>query len=111
MKKNIVVSAKRRGCPAPRPGSRDRARAGIAPVIEHPRAAFPDGQVGIGRRAYGGIATWAPTPGGGLVREPASRFALLDVTSAIGDASPPLTRQWADTRRGLRALIDAGQLA
>lgn len=85
--------------------------AAIAPVIEHLIAAFPDGCVRIGRRAYDGTATWAPTPDGALVRGPASRFALLEVTSAIGDDSPPLARQWAETRRGLRALIDAGRLA
>jgi hypothetical protein len=85
--------------------------AAIAHVIEHLLAAFPDGCVRIGRRAYDGIATWAHAPGGDWVREPASRFALLDVTSAIGGDSSPLTRQWAETRRGLRALIDAGRLA
>jgi hypothetical protein len=84
--------------------------AAIAPVIEHLLAAFPDGEVRIGRRAYDGVATLARTAGGDWVREPASRFALLDATSAVGDHSPPLSRAWAETRRGLCELIDAGRL-
>jgi hypothetical protein len=88
-------------------GKRVPLRA-FAGVVEHLVAAFPDGLVRIGRRAYEGIGTLQKGDAGwGRVPE-ASRFPLLEQVSAVGDVSPPLTRQWAETRRTLLELVERG---
>lgn len=86
-------------------------RAAIEPVIEHLLGSFPDGVVRLGRLAVEGVTTKALDPTGTWIRRPASRFALLDATSAVGSASPALTRQWAEVRRRLLRLHDAQRIA
>jgi hypothetical protein len=80
--------------------------AAIEAVVEHLLSSFPDGVVRLGRSAQEGIRTVA-FAGGEKTWPAASRFALLEATSAIGSASPALTRQWTETRRRLLALHDA----
>jgi len=84
------------------------ARA-ITPVIEELVARHPDGIVRLGRAAVEGKATVAQEDGTWL-RRPAFVGSLLTQLSRPGAASPALTRRWAETRRELLALIDAGQL-
>jgi hypothetical protein len=84
------------------------ARA-LAPVIEELVARTPDGIVRLGRAAFEGKATFAQEDGV-WSRRPAFEGSLLMRVSRPGAASPALTRRWADTRRELLALIDAGQL-
>ena len=81
----------------------------IAPVIEELVARFPDGIVRLGRAAFEGKATFAEEDGT-WSRRPAFEGSLLTRVSRPGAASPALTRRWAETRRELLALIDAGQL-
>lgn len=83
--------------------------AAIEPVVEHLLSSFPDGVVRVGRSAQHGIRTLAYA-GGEKTSIAASRFALLEATSAIGSASPALTRQWHETRRRLLALHDARRI-
>jgi hypothetical protein len=60
-----------------------------------------DGVVRVQRRAFAGVGTWRQT-GGAWERVPhASSFPLLDATSAIGQPSAALTRQWAAIRDAL----------
>jgi hypothetical protein len=40
----------------------------------------------------------------------ASRFPLLEATSAIGLASPAVTRQWSAARHAIVRLLDRGQI-
>jgi hypothetical protein len=83
----------------------------IEPVIEHLLGSFPDGVVRLGRSVQHGHRTVVFGPTGEKAWPPASRFALLDATSAIGSASPALTRQWSKVRRRLLALHDARCIA
>jgi hypothetical protein len=69
---------------------------------------FPDGVVRIGRRSFDGKTTVVPTAG--APRQPASTFGLLEAVSAVGAASPALTRQWTAVRGALVRLLDAGRL-
>lgn len=85
--------------------------AAIEPVVDHLLSSFPDGVVRLGRSAQGGVRTLAFAASGEKTWPPASRFALLEATSAIGSASPALTRQWHETRRRLLALHDARRIA
>ncbi|HET7501610.1 MAG TPA: hypothetical protein VFK02_11420 [Kofleriaceae bacterium] len=86
-------------------------RAAVAPAAEHLAAAFPDGVVRIGRRAFDGKATRAPAPDGTWsVRRPASTFPLLEATSVIGAACPYSTREWTAARQGLARLLEAGRI-
>jgi len=86
-------------------------RAAIAPVVEHLARTFPDGVVRIGREGFAGTGTLALRDGQ-WVREPvAVRFPLLDGTSAIGSASPALTRQWTATRAALLELLERDLVA
>jgi hypothetical protein len=84
--------------------------AAIEPVVEHLLGSFPDGVVRLGRLAVEGIGTKAIDATGARVRRPASRFALLDATSAVGSASPALTRQWAEVRQRLLGLHEAQRI-
>jgi hypothetical protein len=84
--------------------------AAVAPVVEHLLQAFPDGVVRLGRRSFEGANTRARDAAGARIWPPASSFPLLEAVSRIGDASPPLTRQWAETRSRLLRLIEAEQL-
>jgi hypothetical protein len=79
----------------------------IEPVLEHLLASFPDGVVRVGRFAQAGLTTRALDATGKPTRQPASHFALLDATSAVGSVSPALTRQWNEVRRRLLALHGA----
>jgi hypothetical protein len=82
--------------------------AAIEPVVEHLLGSFPDGVVRLGRLAVEGISTKALHDATGTwTRQPASRFALFDATSAVGSPSPALTRQWAEVRGRLLRLHDA----
>lgn len=83
----------------------------ITGVIDHLLASFPEGIVHRQRLAFAAAGTWTRAPSGEWQRlERASRFALLDATSAIGEPCPRLTRQWTETRRGLLRLLDAGRI-
>ncbi|MGE3768360.1 MAG: hypothetical protein AB7L94_39285, partial [Kofleriaceae bacterium] len=77
----------------------------ITPVLEHLLAIAGDGVVRIGRVAWDGHPTWTPDDNW-TERVPAtpSRISL-----AIGEASPTLTQHWAEVRRDVIALIDAGR--
>jgi hypothetical protein len=79
----------------------------IEPVVEHLLGSFADGVVRLGRLAQEGVSTRALDATGTWTRQAASRFALFDATSAVGSASPTLTRQWADVRRRLLRLHEA----
>jgi hypothetical protein len=83
----------------------------IAPAVEHLLSSFPDGVVRLGRSAQDGIRSLVFASGGEKTWPAASRFALLDAMSAVGNASPALTRQWHETRRRLLALHDARRIA
>jgi hypothetical protein len=84
--------------------------AAIEPVVDHLLSSFPDGVVRLGRSAQDGVRTLAFAASGEKIWPPASRFALLEATSAIGSASPALTRQWHESRRRLLALHDARRI-
>jgi len=64
---------------------------------------FPDGQIRIGRRAFDGALTLMQLPNGvwDATRRPATTFPLLDAVSAIGNASPYLSAQWAKVKVAL----------
>jgi hypothetical protein len=81
-------------------------RAAIEPVIAHLTAAFPDGVARVQRRVFEGIGT--RTPAG--ARAAATRFPLLEATSIVGEPSRALTRQWAETRRSMLQLLEAGRI-
>lgn len=85
--------------------------AAIEPVLEHLLGSFPDGVVRLGRLAVEGVSTKALDAAGAWTRQPATRFALLDATSAVGSVSPALSRQWAEVRHRLLRLHDAGRIA
>ena len=84
--------------------------AAVAPVIAHLTTTFPDGIVRVGRDAVAGRTTWRLAADGTWGRGSASRSALLDATSVVGEPSASATREWAATRAGLVRLIDAGRL-
>ena len=84
--------------------------ASVEAVATHLCEAFPDGLVRPQRLSYEGTGTRAPDASGTWTRQPASRFALLDATSAVGEPSPWLTREWTQTRQGLLRLLQAGRL-
>jgi len=84
----------------------------IEPVVEHLLATSPDGVIRPGRRAYEPMTTRVhDATTDTWVREPASRFPLLEATSVVGAASPALTRQWRDTRASLLGLFEAKLIA
>ena len=85
-------------------------RSAVEVVVAHLAGAFPAGIVRLQRRSYEGVDTYALDPTGTRTRQPASPFSLLDATSAVGEPSPWVTRQWAETRAGLRRLIEAERL-
>ena len=83
----------------------------VSDVLDHLLATCPDGVVRRARLSYAGVGTWALSPSGAWVRrEAASRFPLLDATSALGEPCPWLTRQWTAARRGVLRLIERGRL-
>ncbi|MBF5041566.1 hypothetical protein FGE12_04145 [Aggregicoccus sp. 17bor-14] len=98
----LVRWAELRGAPLP--------LEAVEAVALHLCEAFPDGVVRPQRQAYEGTGTLAPDAAGTWTRQPASRFPLLEATSAIGEPSPWLTRHWTETRQGLLRLLDAGRL-
>lgn len=80
-------------------------------VVKQLVAAFPDGVVRTGRDAAAGRPTlWFDgarlLPG----RREATRFALLDEASRVGEPSCALSGEWAATRAALLRLIDAGRV-
>jgi hypothetical protein len=80
----------------------------ISGVLDHLLATFPDGTIRRQRLSYDGVGTWMRAPSGEWVRhEPASCFPLLEVTSAIGQPCPYVTRQWSAARHGLLRLIES----
>jgi hypothetical protein len=84
--------------------------AAVEPVIEHLLRAFPDGVVRLGRRSFEGANTRARDAAGARIWPSASSFPLLEAVSRIGEASPALTRQWAETRSRLIQLLDTQRL-
>lgn len=82
----------------------------VAPVVQHLVTRFPNGVVRLGREAVEGVRTRARSEDGTWTRKPASRFPLLNATSAVGQASAYATRQWIDARQGLVRLIESGRL-
>jgi hypothetical protein len=85
--------------------------AAVADVTLGLIARFPDGVVHVERRVDEGRTTVLPTADRApSPRGPATRFPLLDATAVIGAPSEALTRQWAEARRGLIGLLDAGRL-
>lgn len=92
-------------------GGRTLPLDAVSGAAAHLAAAFPDGVVRLGRRAYDGVPTMALEGGTWVRGRPASTFPLLEATSAIGRPCPTLTRQWSAARRGLLRLADAGRIA
>jgi hypothetical protein len=83
----------------------------VEPVVAHLLAAYPDGIVRLGRRAFEATNTCAPDGNGVWVRGlVASRFSLLEATSEVGAPSPSLTRQWAELRCSLLGLFEAKRI-
>jgi hypothetical protein len=83
----------------------------VAPVVEHLVAAFPDGVIRLQREGFASCPTSRTWTADGVPgREPTTRFPLLDQASAIGRACATSTRQWAEARRALLGLIDAGRI-
>lgn len=63
---------------------------------------FSDGPVRCERFSYEGTGTKLQAPSGEwLRRQPATFFPLLQKTSAIGEVSPFLSRQWSEARARL----------
>ena len=83
-------------------------RSAVAGAVNHLMARFPDGVAQVERRAHAGRQTIVLGQRGR--REPASTFALLEAACVPGRPSAALTRQWAEARRGLLRLADAGCL-
>jgi len=84
-------------------------RAAIERVAVQLCAAYPDGVVRLERQAFARAGTWMQDAAGTWTRRPAAtRFPLLEATSRPGDASSAVTRQWAETRRGLLRLHEQG---
>jgi hypothetical protein len=84
----------------------------ISGALEHLSRTCQDGTVRVGRRAYEGVGTRAQSPSGEWVRRPAATtFPLLDRVSAVGEASPDLTRQWSEARSLVRRLTESGLIA
>jgi hypothetical protein len=77
----------------------------ITPVLEHLLATAVDGIARVGRVAWHGPKTWSPVDNW-TERQPA---APAPITFDIGEACPALTRQWAEVRRDVIALIDSGR--
>ncbi len=77
----------------------------IREVVTLLEGRFADGQVRCERLAYEGAGTILRSPAGEWVRgQPATFFPLLAKTSAIGEVSPFLSRQWAEARARLKSL-------
>jgi hypothetical protein len=75
----------------------------VQEVVAYLEGRFPDGKVRIERLAYEGKTTILPSPSGEwLKRQPATVFPLLARTSRIGEASPFLSKQWAEAKDRLR---------
>jgi hypothetical protein len=88
--------------------SQELPERAVAGVIDDLVARFPDGIVRVARQAHAAMTTIVLEQRGSRV--PASSFPLLDAAGVPGDASPALTRQWSEVRRGLLRLADAGRL-
>ena len=84
--------------------------AAVSPVVQHLVARCPDGVVRREREAVEGVTTHARASDGRAVRQPASRFPLLDATSVVGQACPYATGAWTTSRQALLGLIDRGLL-
>jgi len=85
-------------------------RAAVAGVVDHLARAFPDGVVRVQRQGFEICPTTWREADGAWARGPTSRFALLDAVSEVGRPSAALTRQWAEARRGLLGLVEAGRI-
>ena len=85
-------------------------RAAVAGVVDHLAREFPDGVVRVQRQGFEIHPTTWREADGAWSRGPTSRFALLDAVSEVGRPSAALTRQWAEARRGLLELIEAGRI-
>jgi hypothetical protein len=83
----------------------------VGGVVAHLAATFPDGVIRLQRKSYAGIPTLAQVDGDWKRKQPASTFPLLDAASELGRACAVLTGQWAEARRGLHGLLDAGRVA
>lgn len=95
----LSLWAERRGVSVP--------REAIGPVVEAVDRAFPDGVVRIGRRCWEGVGTIMQAGDGSwdYRRRDAPGFPLLEAVSAVGAASPYLTREWAGTRRRMLGVL------
>jgi hypothetical protein len=79
----------------------------ISDVVAGIGERFADGAIRNERLSYAGVGTILRSATGEWIRPrpaaPASLFPLLTVVSAVGAASPFLSRQWSDTQARLRA--------
>jgi hypothetical protein len=78
----------------------------VREVVAHLRTRFPDGRVRLGRRSFEGLTTLRQLASGEWARkQPAGTFPLLEAVSVVGDESPFLTRQWAETEARLARVV------
>lgn len=83
-------------------------------VVNQLRQSFPDDSVRCERLSYEGIGTIYRAPSGEWIKQRpaplAKTFPLLDATSAVGQPSPFLSRQWREAMDRLQRLqLDAQQ--
>jgi hypothetical protein len=77
-------------------------------VAAHLTGAIPGGAARIGRRSYDGVLSLTQaSEGEWLRRQAATTFPLLDAVSGVGEVSPYLSKQWADTQRRMARLTTA----
>lgn len=71
----------------------------IEGVVKHLEERFPDGSIRNERHSYEGANTILQTPSGEWSRrQPATFFPLLQKVSTLGETSPFLSKQWAETK-------------
>lgn len=84
---------------------RSLPRAAITPVLEHLLATAGDGVVRVGRIGWEGTKTWSPADGWAQRQPPTPP----PISPPVGEPSGTLSRHWAEVRRDVIALIDAGR--
>lgn len=71
----------------------------IRDVVAYLDGRFPDGRIRNERYSYEGAKTFLPSPSSEWAwGEPATLFPLLRKVSVIGEESPFLSKQWAESR-------------
>jgi len=80
--------------------------AAITPVLEHLLATAGDGSVRVGRVAHANTTTWTSADNWAARQAPTPP----PISLAPGEVSPTLAQQWAELRRDVIALIDAGRV-